>query len=95
LLDQLPAPEPAVEERVRVTRVEEPRFTVSRRDGVFVVEGREIERHVAMTDLENEEAVERLQRIISRMGLEEALKEAGVREGDTVRIGKFEFTYME
>jgi GTP-binding protein len=95
LLDQLPAPEPAVEERVRVTRVEEPRFTVSRRDGVFVVEGREIERHVAMTDLENEEAVERLQRIISRMGLEEALKEAGIREGDTVRIGRFEFTYME
>ncbi|WP_072868519.1 GTPase ObgE [Desulfofundulus thermosubterraneus] len=95
LLDRLPVPEPVVEERVRVTRVEEPRFTVSRRNGVFVVEGREIERHVAMTDLENEEAVERLQRIISRMGLEDALREAGIREGDTVRIGKFEFTYME
>ncbi|MGB9826138.1 MAG: GTPase ObgE, partial [Desulfofundulus sp.] len=95
LLDRLPVPEPVFEENVRVTRVEEPRFTVSRQNGVFVVEGREVERHVAMTDLENEEAVERLQRIISRMGVEDALKEAGIREGDTVRIGKFEFTFME
>ncbi|RJQ32946.1 MAG: GTPase ObgE [Peptococcaceae bacterium] len=71
-----------------------PRFTISREDGAFLVNGREIERHVAMADLENEEAVRRLQWIIGRMGIEEALQESGIKEGDTVKIGKFEFIYI-
>ncbi|RJQ26476.1 MAG: GTPase ObgE [Peptococcaceae bacterium] len=72
-----------------------PRFTISREGEVFLVSGREIERHVAMADLENEESVRRLQWIISRMGIEDALQEAGIKEGDTVKIGKFEFIYIE
>ncbi|MHB1041384.1 MAG: GTPase ObgE [Eubacteriales bacterium] len=72
-----------------------PRFTVTRDSGVYVVSGRDVERFVAMTDMENEESLERLQRIISRMGLVEELKGAGVKEGDTVRIGKYEFEYAE
>jgi len=95
-LAELPPPEPVVETEERLTVVDkEPRFTISRQDGVFVVKGREIERHVAMTDLDNEEAVDRLQRIMSLIGLEEALRQAGIREGDTVRINDFEFEYME
>ncbi|MQL53823.1 GTPase ObgE, partial [Desulfofundulus thermobenzoicus] len=94
LLTVLPPPEQTVGEDVRMTRVEgEPPFSISCRDGVFVVAGRDIERLVAMTDLDNDEAVERLQRIIARMKLEEALIKYGIREGDTVRIGNFEFTY--
>ncbi|MBE3588338.1 MAG: GTPase ObgE [Thermoanaerobacteraceae bacterium] len=94
LLTVLPPSEQTAGEDVRVTRVEgEPPFSISCRDGVFVVEGRDIERLVAMTDLDNDEAVERLQRIIARMKLEEALSKSGIREGDTVRIGNFEFTY--
>ncbi|HHW43614.1 MAG TPA: GTPase ObgE [Desulfotomaculum sp.] len=94
LLTVLPPPEQTAGEDVRMTRVEgEPPFSISCRDGVFVVAGRDIERLVAMTDLDNDEAVERLQRIIARMKLEEALIKYGIREGDTVRIGNFEFTY--
>lgn len=70
-----------------------PRFTVAREGGVYRVSGRDIERFVAMTDLENEESLERLQRIVTRVGLVEALEEAGVKEGDTVQIGKYEFEY--
>lgn len=73
----------------------EPRFTVSREGEIYLVEGKEILRHVAMTDLENEEAVERLQRIMERMGIVDALKEAGAREGDTVKIGQMEFEYLD
>ncbi|OAT85617.1 GTPase ObgE [Desulfotomaculum copahuensis] len=95
-LAELPPPEPAGEEHERLVSVrEEPRFTISRQEGVFVVRGREIERHVAMTDLDNDEAVERLQRIISLSGLEDALRAAGIREGDTVRIRDFEFEYVD
>lgn len=71
----------------------EPRFNVYRQEGAFHVKGKEIERHVVMTDLENEEALERLQWIIRRMGIEDALRETGIKEGDTVKIGLFEFEW--
>lgn len=72
-----------------------PRFSVYHEEGVYYVKGKEIERHVAMTNMDNEEALERLQWIIKRMGIEDELKSAGIKEGDTVIIGKFEFEYFE
>ncbi|WP_027717019.1 GTPase ObgE [Desulfovirgula thermocuniculi] len=96
LLDRLPAPQAPPAAPRRAVGIEEGApFSIFREGGVFVVRGREVERLVAMTDLDNEEAVRRMQRILERLGLEEALREAGVKEGDTVRIGKFEFTYLE
>ena len=80
---------------VEVSHVAQPRFTVHKSDGGFTVDGAEIRRHVAMTDLENDEAVERLQRIMLRMGIDGALKTAGAKEGDTIKIGEFEFEYIE
>lgn len=61
-------------------------FTITRENGVFVVRGEEIERLAAMTDWENEGAVQRFQRITRKQGLEQALRRAGAREGSTVRI---------
>lgn len=96
MLKELPPESPAWQRQEEViTHRHEPRFIIDKEDGIFVVRGKEIERHVAMTDLENEEAVHRLQRIIKKMGLEKALREAGAREGSTVRIGDFEFEFME
>jgi GTP-binding protein len=94
LIDQIPVKEPE-SIPIPVVHRAEPRFSVYREEGVFLVRGKEIERHVAMTDMGNEEAVERLQWIIKRMGIEDELKSAGIKEGDTVRIGKFEFEYIE
>lgn len=62
--------------------------------GVFVVEGEKIERKVAMTDLDNPEAVRRLKHYFHQAGVEEALRSAGVKPGDTVRIGREEFIYQ-
>lgn len=96
LLEDLPGTTPPAEETAEhVVHRAEPRFNISRADGIFQVGGKEIKRHVAMTDLENDEAVERLQWIFKRMGIDDALKEAGIKEGDTVKIGDFEFEYVE
>ncbi|MDD2553539.1 MAG: GTPase ObgE [Desulfotomaculaceae bacterium] len=94
LIEQLPPIMPEIMPQPVVHRVE-PRFSVFREEGIYYVRGKEIERHVAMTDMENEEAVERLQWIINRMGVEEELKSAGIKVGDTVKIGKFEFEFYE
>jgi GTP-binding protein len=63
-------------------------------DHEFVVEGKGIERAVAMTSLDNEEAVKRLQRKLDRLGINKALKELGVEDGDSVRIGPASFDYI-
>lgn len=100
-LDALPKPvEPTDEERrVRVYSLApeaEDGFVVERDgEGAYLVRGRRVERHVAMTDLESEEGVEHLQRQLSRLGVFEALEKAGVQVGDTVRIGAWETEWGE
>ncbi|MCL4441234.1 MAG: GTPase ObgE [Firmicutes bacterium] len=97
LLGRIPAGDSGIlqqEEEVVVHEVG-PRFTVEKSNGIFTVSGREIERHVAMTNLENEEALGRLQRIMSIMGIDQALRRAGAKNGDTVVIKNFEFEYTE
>lgn len=63
-------------------------------DHEFAVEGKGIERAVAMTNLDNEEAVKRLQRKLDRLGVYKALKNLGAEDGDTVRIGAASFDYI-
>jgi len=62
-------------------------------DDVIRVRGRKLERLVTMTDFENEESAERFQRELARLGVERALVRAGVRPGDTVRIGGHELEW--
>lgn len=48
-----------------------------------------------MTRWEYYEAVLRFQRILEALGIAAALREQGVQEGDTVRIGKMELEWSE
>jgi len=70
-------------------------FLVVRDGDTYVVEGEGIERRVAMADLDNPEAVHHLQQLLVRIGVEDALRAEGIRTGDNVRIGRFEFEYGE
>ncbi len=56
-------------------------------DGLHVIHGKRIERLVSQTNFDNEESGERFQRELLRMGIDAALRRAGVRPGDDVRIG--------
>jgi Obg family GTPase CgtA-like protein len=62
-------------------------YTVEREGDAFRVRGKRIERIAVQTDFENEESAERFQRDLARLGIDEALRRAGIRTGDTVRIG--------
>ncbi len=88
------APPPPAVEIPDVVETSDPGLQVQVEDGVFVVRGRQVEKRVAMTNLENEEALLRLQHAFRRFGVFAALQEAGVQEGDTVRIGELEFEYI-
>ena len=98
LLDETPlTPYVPPRETVRHTVVrEEAPFVIEQdENGIWQVGGARIEKAVRMTDLSNDEAVLRMQRIFVKMGLEDALKEAGVLPGDTVCIAGNEFEYAE
>ena len=72
----------------------EPDFRIEQPEhGVFVVRGMRVEKLVAMTQLDNDEAVEVLGRKLKTIGVLAELEEAGALDGDLVRIGKFEFDY--
>ncbi len=64
-------------------------------DGVYHVQGQYIERVVKMTKWEYYDAVMRFQRIMEALGITEALRAKGVREGDTVRIGEMELEWSD
>ncbi len=69
------------------------RFEIQEIDTGFVVSGDEPKRAVVMTDFENEQALMLLFRKLKKMGVINALTRAGVKEGDTIQIDDFEFTY--
>ena len=69
-------------------------FVITRDDdAAYVVSGDTIERVFKMTDFNNEAAVRRFARQMRSLGIDDALRERGIENGDTVRIlgGEFEF----
>lgn len=71
------------------------RFRIERPDGVYVITGKEIERHAAMAYLETEGGLTRFQNILKAMGVDDALRAEGIQEGEKVRIGKLELEWSE
>jgi GTP-binding protein len=57
--------------------------------------GAAIERAAKMTYWEHDGAVRRFQKIMETLGVDEALRKAGAKEGDTVYIGDFELEWQD
>src|SRR5690349_9915780 len=76
---------------------EDPREFQITREGTneWRVSGVAIERAAAMTYWQHDGSVRRFQRIMETIGVEEALRKAGVQEGDTVAIGEFELEWQD
>ncbi|MBV9719030.1 MAG: GTPase ObgE [Candidatus Eremiobacteraeota bacterium] len=88
-LPEIVAPAPA-----RIELVAPDAFGIERGDdGAFIVSGERVERLAAMTNFDSDEGLARFERALANMGVEKRLEELGAVEGDTVRIGPYEFTY--
>lgn len=95
LLRETPV-EPA-EEVMPVYRAEDdPRqFEIARQPDGWRVSGKAIERAAEMTYWEYDQSVRRFQRILRTLGIEDALRTAGVQEGETVHIGEYELEWQD
>ena len=71
-------------------------FEISRDDdATWVLSGEKLEKLFVMTNLERDEAIMKFARQLRGMGVDEALRERGAKDGDLVRIGKFEFEFVD
>jgi len=95
LMQEAPEPEPV--EVMPVYRAsEDPKaFKIQQTDEGWIVRGEAIERAAAMTYWEHHESVRRFQRLMANIGVEDALRDAGVEEGDTVMIGDYTLEWQE
>jgi GTP-binding protein len=74
--------------------IREDPIRIEREGDAWRVWGRRPERAVASTDMDNEEAVIRLQRRLITIGVERMLADTGARSGDEVRIGAIAFDFQ-
>lgn len=69
-------------------------FTIQKKAGQFVIDGKEINKLAYQYDLDNPQALRYFQEKLKRWGVEKALKKMGAQEGDMVRIGEKEFYFF-
>ncbi|ACK39380.1 GTPase ObgE [Listeria monocytogenes] len=75
---------------------DEPDFEISREpDGTFVLSGAKIERLFTMTNFERDASISRFARQLRAMGVDEALRKRGAKDGDIVRLLDYEFEFMD
>ena len=72
-----------------------PYTVVCEKPGVYVVEGPRIEKMLGYTNLESEKGFDFFQKFLKDNGILEELEEAGIQEGDTVRMYGHAFDYYK
>jgi len=70
-------------------------FTVRKENEMYVVEGKLVEKILGKVNLDDYESMQYFQRSLIKAGIIEALKKAGINEGDTVKMYNLEFDYIE
>lgn len=84
-----------IKQRKLYTLEEKEEFTITKEDGIFVVDGPGVQRIMRRVNLEDNESMHYFQKCLDELGVNTALKEAGVQEGDTVRVVDWELEWYD
>ncbi len=97
LLKELPKEEfvPMEERKIYTLEEEKEGFEITKQADVFIVDGPSVQRLMAKVNLEDKESFYYFQKGLEKLGVNEALKKAGVKEGDTVRIVDWELEWYD
>lgn len=74
---------------------EKDEFTVEIINGEFIVTGSAVERLMGRVNIGDNESYAYMERMLKKIGIEQTLKEKGVKEGDTVKLLEWEFEWYE
>ncbi len=64
-------------------------------DGVFDVTGGEVEKLLDSTDPDDDLSMRRFQQMLVKNGIIAALREMGAKDGDSIRLGEWEFDFVD
>ncbi|EGG84863.1 GTPase obg [Lachnospiraceae bacterium 2_1_46FAA] len=70
-------------------------YTVEKEDDMYVVEGPKIEKMLGYTNLDSEKGFAFFQKFLKDTGILDELENAGIQEGDTVRMYGLQFDYYK
>ena len=70
-------------------------YTVEKDGELYVVEGPKIEKMLGYTNLDSEKGFAFFQKFLSDTGILEELEQAGIQEGDTVKMYGLQFDYYK
>ena len=84
-----------IKQRKVYTLEEKQEFTITKEDGMFIVDGPGVQRIMRRVNLEDNESMHYFQKCLEELGVNEALKEAGVKEGDTVKVVDWELEWYD
>ncbi|MGE5605183.1 MAG: GTPase ObgE [Bacteroidota bacterium] len=91
----LPKYKTAITENIEPEQFQVEKETEIVKEGqAYRVKNSNLEKRILRYDINNDYSLQSLQRLLKRWGINQALIEQGVKEGDSVRIGDFEFTFI-
>ena len=81
----------------KVYKLEEDKddFEIVKEDDMYVVIGPAVEKLMSRVNLEDTESMYYFQRKLDELGVNEALKKAGVKDGDTVKVVDWELEWYD
>ena len=83
-----------IKEKVYTLKDEED-FTITREKGVFVVKGEKVDSIMRKVNIGDYESLFYLHRKLDEIGLNQALKKQGIKDGDIVKIGDYEMEWED
>ena len=85
-----------IEERIVYTLEEEQdQFEIEVKGNELIVTGPAVERLMGRVNIGDNESYHYMEKMLKKLGIEQALKDKGVKEGDTVKILEWEFEWYE
>jgi GTP-binding protein len=94
VLATIPKEMPQFEAKETVVATDDSNVEIVKYNTAYVVKSVALERRIERYNLDNDDSLRSFQRLLKRWKVEEALLNAGVKEGDLVKIGEYEFTYF-
>ena len=74
---------------------EEKKFTIEKDGNVFIVKGERVDKIMRKVNIGDYESLFYLHKKLDEIGLNQALKEKGIKEGDLVKIGDYEMEWED
>ena len=95
MLEELPPVLHFAEEEIPEEKPDMDAYDISMEDGVYVVTGTGIDRLVESVNFDDQESLNWFHRTLRRIGVIDALREAGAKDGSAVRIADIEFDFVD